>query len=329
MPSSSVSIRLGVEEDIPKAASICCDAFNTLCASVALPPEFNSPADIEHFFHSLMKSDSKAFFVAVDDESGELVGGNGVEHVDESVASIGPVFVLPGLQKNGVGRALMETVIDWANSRGAPSIRLQQLASNVQSFSLYTRMGFICRKQCLHLRGWCLSSSAPSPSALSPAYTLRQATGDDAGEAAELYHRVTGERRDNQIREAFEHQMEGHPAKAYVLTDKGSGKMVAYTGQLYFFTHSCALTEDHFVELVTRVCDEWAKEMPPRENDHLIPPTAGPPSFLLPVDYPKLARTLLDRGMRTVSLTNLMSIGEWRDGDLAAYNGVYVPSVGY
>jgi len=63
-----------------------------------------------------------------------------------TVVGIGPITVDPAAQNQGVGRRLMQAVIDRAASRGVPSVRLCQATFHRRSLCLYTTMGFRTRR---------------------------------------------------------------------------------------------------------------------------------------------------------------------------------------
>ena len=70
-----------------------------------------------------------AFFGVVAEEDGRIVGSN---FLDErcAVRGVGPITIDPDAQSRGVGRKLMQAVIERGRSQQAPSIRLVQDAFN-------------------------------------------------------------------------------------------------------------------------------------------------------------------------------------------------------
>ena len=92
------------------------------------------------------------FYGVVAERDGNIVGSN---FLDERsvVVGIGPVSIDPAVQNKGVGRALMQDVIDRGRSRGAPGIRLLQATYHNRSLSLYTSLGFQARELLSVLQG--------------------------------------------------------------------------------------------------------------------------------------------------------------------------------
>src|SRR5262249_18630911 len=60
-------------------------------------------------------------------------------------ATLGVMNVHPNYFGQGVGRALLQFIIDFTDQNGYPALRLTQSALNLDSFSLYNRAGFVPR----------------------------------------------------------------------------------------------------------------------------------------------------------------------------------------
>src|SRR5690349_18169347 len=76
-----------------------------------------------------------AFFSVVAEREGRVVGSN---FLDERsiIGGIGPISVDPAEQNSGIGRTLMQAVIDRAASSKMPGIRLLQDSFHNRSLSL-------------------------------------------------------------------------------------------------------------------------------------------------------------------------------------------------
>ncbi|MGZ5007504.1 MAG: GNAT family N-acetyltransferase [Methylobacter sp.] len=79
---------------------------------------------------------------AFDPDSGKLMGAC-FFHPREYHVSLGIMSVNPDYFRCGVGRALVDHIIEFTESRGYASLRLVGSAMNMDSFSLYNRSGFI------------------------------------------------------------------------------------------------------------------------------------------------------------------------------------------
>ena len=78
---------------------------------------------------------------AADADSGDLLGVCFV-HPRETHVAIGIVATAPGAQGRGVARAMLAPVVDDARRCGLP-VRLVSSLLNLDSFSLYSRLGFV------------------------------------------------------------------------------------------------------------------------------------------------------------------------------------------
>ena len=73
--------------------------------------------------------------------SGELRQGSPT-FLPRTWASVDDVFVEPAYRNRGMGRALLQSVRDWAQERGADGISLQVAAANARGRKFYEDLGF-------------------------------------------------------------------------------------------------------------------------------------------------------------------------------------------
>jgi len=73
--------------------------------------------------------------------SGELRQGSPT-FLPRTWASVDDVFVEPDYRNRGMGRALLQSVSDWAQERGADGISLQVAAANARGRKFYEDLGF-------------------------------------------------------------------------------------------------------------------------------------------------------------------------------------------
>lgn len=113
-------------------------AFGTTLETALAAPHEEWVARTE----ALATGSDRAMFVA--DEAGELVAGAGAvpDPDDAAVPHLVAMWVAPQARGRGVGRGLVEAVIDWARELGAPSIRLFVVDHNAGALALYERCGF-------------------------------------------------------------------------------------------------------------------------------------------------------------------------------------------
>ena len=96
------------------------------------------------------------------------------------------------LRTRGVGRLLMEAMLERADARQAPGVRLVQIAYHNRSLCLYTKLGFDVRATFAALHGEPLGLTLPG-------YRVRRAYPDDQAECDALCVRVHGHDRSGEL----------------------------------------------------------------------------------------------------------------------------------
>lgn len=137
--------------------------------------------------------------VAVD-ENGALIG-SAFFHPRETHVGVGVVSVHPSAFGRGVARALMEEIIRIAD--GQP-LRLVSSAMNLDSFSLYTRLGFVPQMTLQAVTLDVPADGLPGASTL-----LRVATMDDVPAIADFELWLNGVRKERDYRFFVENEDSG------------------------------------------------------------------------------------------------------------------------
>jgi GNAT superfamily N-acetyltransferase len=233
-----------------------------------------------------------AIWGVVAEAEGRIVGSN---FLDERgpIKGVGPITVDPRTQGHGVGRRLMEAVMErGARARG---MRLFQDSFNMQSLSLYASLGFEVKEPAVVISG--------TPRSGPPAdIEVRPLEEGDLEQCESLCLTVHGFDRTNELRDAIQIPVF---SPSVALRD---GRITAYATTLTFFpaAYAVAKTEDDMRALITGAL------------------AAGdePGSFLLPTRQAGLFRWCLSEGLRAVKPMTYMSIGEYRRPD-----GCWIPSV--
>lgn len=128
--------------------------------------------------------------VAVDD-AGALIG-SAFFHPRETHVGVGVVTVLPSAFGRGVGRALMEEILRVAE--GKP-LRLVSSAMNLDSFSLYTRLGFVPQMMLQSM-----TMHVPAAGLPGAGSRMRAATMADVPRIADYEFRMNGIRKEKDYR---------------------------------------------------------------------------------------------------------------------------------
>ena len=79
------------------------------------------------------------FLVQVDDQ---IAGLGGLRQIGESTGEVKRMFVRPGYQGNGVGRALLQTIVEAAHEIGYKTVRLDVGPYADFAEKLYRSAGF-------------------------------------------------------------------------------------------------------------------------------------------------------------------------------------------
>lgn len=87
-----------------------------------------------------LAEDPEGLLVATD---GETVIGVVMAGYDGHRGWINYLGVLPGRQREGVGKALVEAAVDLLRARGCPKVNLQVLKKNAGVVQFYERLGFV------------------------------------------------------------------------------------------------------------------------------------------------------------------------------------------
>jgi hypothetical protein len=226
----------------------------------------------------------------VAERDGEIVGSNAMDERSE-IAGIGPITVSPEAQNAGIGRQLMQHVLERAAARRAPGVRLVQAGYHCRSLSLYTKLGFDPREPLSCVQGAPIGEQIPG-------HAVRPATAKDAGACNRLCLRVHGHSRDGELRDAIQF--------GTALVVEQGGRITGYATGLAFFAHAVGATNADIAALIAAA-----------------PGFAGP-GLLIPTRNGELLRWCLAHGLRITQPLTLMSIGLYNEPQ-----GAYLPSVLY
>jgi predicted N-acetyltransferase YhbS len=230
----------------------------------------------------------------VAEHEGRIIGSN---FVDERgpVRGVGPITVDPEAQQRGVGRRLMEAVLE--RSAGAAGVRLLQDSFNVKSLGLYASLGLRVTDPVALMRG-------RPQTGIPRGYDVRPMTEADLEEAASLHLEANGFERTSELRDALE-----TPGFEPFVAVR-DGRIVAYATTLTFFpaAHAVAVSTQAMAALVTGA----------------IAAGDAPASFLLPTRQHELFRWALEAGLSIVKPMTYMAIGQAHRPQ-----GAWIPSVLY
>ena len=285
---SPITLRAGTPEDAAACGAICFEAFGALAGKHAFPADFPSVEAASGLCAMLLAH--PGFYSVVAEVDGSVVGSN---FLDERavIAGVGPLTVDPKAQKRGVGRLLMDDVLEQARVRGAAGVRLLQAAYHNRSLTLYARLGFAVREPMACMQGPPIGSPFPDRD-------VRPATEDDVEPCNRLCRFVHGHDRNVELRDGI------RQGSARVVERHGC--ITGYASAIAFFGHAVGESTDD-VEALLAAATAFEG-----------------PGVLVPVRNTALFAWCLDHGLRVVQLMTLMTVGLYNEPD-----GAYLTSVLY
>lgn len=276
--------------DVEACGRIVYEAFKSIADRHNFRPDFPSETLATEFVHAFVESPS--VFGVVAERDGHVVGSNFLAEQDE-IRAVGPITIDPEAQAAGIGRRLMEAVVE--RGRDAKGIRLVQDAFNTASMSLYASLGFDVKEPLALVEG--RVAGGPTPDV-----EVRPIEEGDLDACGELCRRVHGIERTGELREV--------PPFLIPFVAVRGGRVVAYASAPGFWplNHGVAEGEEEMRALLSGAAAA----------------TGEPLSLLLPTRQASLFRWCLASGLRVVKPLTLMSMGWYQEP-----RGCYFPSVGY
>lgn len=288
----AITLRTIVPDDVPVAGRIAFEAFAAIADRHRFPRDFPTEDAAQALVAAY--TDHPAIWGVVAERDGRIVGSN---FLDERgpVRGVGPITVDPDAQAAGLGRILMQAVLDRAAE--AQSVRLLQDSFNTASLALYASLGFEVAEQTVLVAG--VPSGTPVDGLV-----VRPLTAADLPRCEELCVAVHGFERTDELRDALD-APEFEPVIAH-----RDGRLVAYATTLADFgaAQAVAASDDDLFGLIAGTVS-----------------AEGPPaSFLLPLHQHQLVRRCLSAGLRVVKPMTYMVAGHYRRPQ-----GAWIPSVLY
>ena len=281
-----VIVRPATPDDSSLCGQICYDAFSKLSTKHGFPCDFPGP-EIATGILSMLFS-SPGFYCVVAESEGRIVGSNCLDE-RSLIAGIGPITVDPGAQNLGVGRKLMQVVMDRARERHPAGMRLVQAAYHNRSLSLYATLGFDVREPLSCVQGRPLDRNVPG-------CVVRPAQPGDLEACNALSRRVHGFDRGTELADSIQQ-------KTACLVER-AGRITGYATALALFGHATAESNLDMQALIAS-----AKSF-------------GGSGILVPSRNSVLLRWCLANGLQVVQPMTLMTIGLYNEPA-----GAWLPSV--
>lgn len=270
-------MRPALPEDSAACGQICYDAFSTINAAHNFPCDLPAP-EVAVGILSMMFS-HPSFYCVVAEINGRIVGSNCLDE-RAAIFGIGPVTVDPNVQNQGVGRALMQAVMERAHTQHAAGVRLVQAAFHNRSLSLYTKLGFDVREPLSCLQGRTAAREVAG-------CAVRRDELSDVNVCNRLSIQLHGYERGKEL-------TDGITAGTALVVERG-GRITGYTSALAFFGYATAESNLDLQALLASA------------------EGFGGPGILLPSRNAALLRWCLANGLKVVQPMTLMSMGLYNE----------------
>lgn len=285
---AAITIRRAKPEDAAACGQICFEAFQKINTDHNFPPDFPSP---ERGVGALtMMFSHPGFYCVVAEVDGRIAGSNCLDERNP-IAGIGPITIDPKVQNRGIGRALMDAVLDRTRERNFAGVRLVQAAFHNRSLSLYTTLGFDVREPLATMQGPAIRKSYDG-------FSVRPARQSDLDACNQVALSVHGHHRGGELADAIE--------RGTATLVERHGRITAYASSLGFYGHAVAETNPDLQAIIA------ASE------------GFDGPGIQVPSRNSELFRWCLAHGLRVVQPMTLMSLGLYNEP-----KGAFLPSVSY
>lgn len=284
---TALAIRAATRSDVAQCGRICFEAFQSISQAHGFACDLPN-VEVATGLIGMMFTSREGFYPVVAESEGLIVGSNILDE-RSAIRGVGPLTVDVNAQNLGIGRALMDAVMERAVQQHAPGIRLVQAAFHNRSLSLYTSLGFDVREPLSCVQG------TPRERTVSGC-SVRAATPGDLPACNALAHRVHGFDRGVELADSIR----GGTAR---VSERG-GQITGYTSHLAFFGHS---TAESNIDLQALIASAEG--------------FAGP-GILVPSRNSELLRWCLGNGLRIVQPLTLMSKGLYNEP-----KGAFLPSI--
>jgi predicted N-acetyltransferase YhbS len=284
-----ITLRSPTPDDIEALGRIVYEAFGGIHDQHGFPRDFPNPETALGMMRAWVPHPKVWGVVAEID--GKIVGSNFIDERDP-ILGIGPITIDPKVQNSGVGRRLMEAVIERGS--GAPGIRLVQDGFHMRSLSLYTSLGFEVTAPCIVMAGKPRSGPVKG-------VRVRPLEESDFDECAALCVKVHGFERTGSLRDS---RVTSTP-----LVAERDGRIVAYAAAPTYWpmSHGVAETDEDMKALLLAAAAD-----------------GGEPVALLVPLLSGLFGWCLEEGLRALKPMNVMAMGSYQEP-----RGSWYPSVLY
>ncbi len=283
---------------LPKQAeavgTLVYEAFKDIAERHNFEPPFPNPQLAQAVVRLLARTEGYESYLLAED--GRPVACNFGDERDD-VIGVGPVAVGVDRQGRGLGRRVMEALLERAQRNGFRSVRLVQVAYNMQSFALYHNLGFDVTDLLANIRG--RPGDGEQPQDHVRGYMPADLEACDA-----LHRDVLGIGR----RQDIEFMANLAPPLVVERDGEIAGYLTRFPGAETFITHGVARDEQALRDLIIGMGRSAPMDV------HL----------LIPTSHAETLRWAMGQGFRLLELDSYMVRGEYQPPI-----GAWVPSPFY
>ena len=282
----TITLRPGTPDDAERCGQIIFEAFGAIADQHNFPTDFPVPEAGIGVAGMLLSH--PGFYCVVAEDDGVIVGSN---FLDErgNIVGLGPITVSPNGQNSGVGRQLMQHMLDRASEKNLVGGRLLQAAYHNRSLALYASLDFDVQEICSVVQG-------PNVQAQVPGCTVRATTAADLDECNRGCMLVHGHERGGEVSDSVQ-QGSG-------LVVERAGKITGYTTAIGFFGHSVGESNEDVQAMIAATAEYFG------------------PGLIVPTRNTDLLRWCMSNGLRIVQNLTLMTTGFYQEP-----KGAYLSSI--
>jgi predicted N-acetyltransferase YhbS len=281
-----VVIRRAIPEDAAVCGDICYRAFTKINIDHGFPPEIPSPEMAVMILSEAFAS--PLHYCVVAELDGRVAGSNCLDE-RAAIFGVGPITIDPDLQNRGVGRALMEAVLQRSHEQNAAGVRLVQAAFHNRSLALYSSLGFDSREPLTTFQG-------PPLRRTTEGYHVRAASEGDLEACNQLCRRVHGFDRGRELEVMMRH--------GTAVCVERSGRVTGYATATAFWGHAVAENNEDLKAILAAAA------------------SFDGPGILVPTRNSDLFRWCLANGLKAIQPNTLMTLGLYNEPA-----GAYLPSI--
>lgn len=304
----SIILRPLKDNDVPEHADLLYSSFNTWYWKHGWGKDYFgcSPQETSIFYEIYNDLTPGCSIAAFDDKTGRMMGSC-FYHPREHHVSLGIMSVHPNYSGRGIGKQLVNYILDYTKNNDYKSCRLVSSAINMDSFSLYNRAGFIPRVT-YHDMVINVPENGLGDVVVKGEDNIRDASLADIKNMGELEMEISGIKREVDYRYAIENPREALHALVYENSQNGiDGFMISVKHPALNMLGPCVARNEEIAIALIR------KEIERFNGTWVL--------FSIPMDKRKMVEKMYAWKAINVE-THLKEV--W--GEFPGFNGISMPS---